>query len=138
MIVSPQEYSNMLIRIKDPNEFSGLFRLPQDEHIYTINLDERKIEAPAFLSAESDIRGEVIWFKVDRFYGNLDLSKGSCWIFYINALGENCVFAPELQLTSSVTDGDFLLIPWEISENVAKKNGEVNFSIQFFRLTDDE
>lgn len=137
MIVSPQEYNSMLHRLKDPNEFSGLSRLPKDEYIYNINLDERKIETPAFLSVESDIDGEIIWFKVNRFYDNIDLYSGACWIFYTNALGESCFYRPMLQIASSDVGDDFLLVPWAISENVAKKNGDINFSIQFFKMSED-
>ena len=43
MIVSPQEYNGLLHQLRDPNEFSDFLRIPANEHIYTINLDDRKI-----------------------------------------------------------------------------------------------
>lgn len=137
MIVSPQEYNGLLHQLRDPNEFSDFLRIPANEHIYTINLDDRKIETPAFLSVESDINGEIIWFKVNRFFDNIDLYSGACWIFYTNADNESRFYAAPLQIASADVGDDFLLIPWIISKDVAKKNGAVNFSIQFFKLSED-
>lgn len=137
MKVSPQEYNSMLHQLRDPNEFSQFLRIPSYEHIYEINLNERKIETPEFLSVESDENAEIIWFKVNRFYDNIDLYSGACWILYTNANNESYFYSAPLQIASSDIGEDYLLIPWVIGNNVAKKNGDIQFSIQFFKISED-
>lgn len=96
MIVSPQEYNNLVSRLVDPNEFMNMIRIPENEPIYQIDLNERKIYAPDFLSVEEDHNSEIIWFKTDRFYDNIDLYDSVCWIQYINADKEEYFYAAPL------------------------------------------
>lgn len=137
MIVSPQEYNGLLHQLQDPNDFSNLIVLPADQQIYKIDLNERKIEAPDFLSVETDSNAKIVWFKVDRFYDNIDLNTGTCWILYKNALGESYFYNAPMQIASGEYGDDYLLIPWVISKEVAADNGNVNFSFQFFNLSED-
>ena len=60
MIVSPEEYSGLLSRLIDPNEYTDLLRIPTDETLHEINLDERKINAPEFLSVTEDHNSEIM------------------------------------------------------------------------------
>lgn len=96
MIVSPQEYNSLLHRLMDPNEFTNMLRIPENEPIYEIDLDARKINAPEFLSVEEDHNSEIIWFKTDRFYDNIDLYNSTCWIQYKNANKEQYFYAAPL------------------------------------------
>ena len=137
MIVSPQEYNGLLHQIKDPNMFTKMLRIPENEKIYNIDLSKRTIEAPEFLSVETDIDAEVIWFKVDRFFDTIDLYSGTCWIIYTNAAGNSYFYAAPMQVTCGQYGNDYLLIPWLISKEVADKSGTVRFSFQFFKLSED-
>ena len=85
MIVSPQEYNSLVHRLMDPNQFTSMLRIPENEPIYEIDLNARSIAAPEFLSVEEDHNSEIIWFKTDRFFDNIDLYNGTCWIQYKNA-----------------------------------------------------
>jgi hypothetical protein len=96
MIVTPQEYNSLLHQLADPNNNlydetaqeiyrKAYIRIPKDEKIYNIDLNTRKIEAPDYIGVETDENVEIIWFKFDRYYENLDLYNGACWIQYINA-----------------------------------------------------
>ena len=93
MKVSPQEYNSLLSRLIDPNEYTNFLRIPADEPIYEIDLNQRKINVPEFLSVEEDHNAEIIWFKTDRFYDNIDLYESTCWIQYINANNEEYFYA---------------------------------------------
>ena len=137
MIVSPQEYNGLLHQLRDLNEFSDYIRIPSSEHIYTIDLNNRKIEVPSFLSVESDSNAEIVWFKVDRFFDNIDLNTGACWILYKNALGESYFYNAPMQIASGEYGDDYLLIPWVISKEVAASQGVINFQFQFFKLSED-
>ena len=40
MIVSPQEYNSLLHRLMDPNAFTSMIRIPENEPIYDIDLNQ--------------------------------------------------------------------------------------------------
>lgn len=167
MIVSPQEYNSLVYRLADPNKFTPYLRIPKDEPIYDIDLKTRKIEAPEFLSVSEDHDAEIIWFKTDRFYENFDLFNATILIQYINAAKEKFVYLAspivlteqEIQYPQSEdkethqivkshyaenilggveANSEQILIPWPIGFDVAKKNGSVEFSLQFFQLWGDD
>lgn len=138
MTVSPQEYNSVISRLINPNEFINMFRIPEDEPIYEIDLNTRRINAPQFLSVITDHNAEIVWFKVDRFFGNIDLYSSTCWIQYINADKEQYTYAAPLIVASLEYGNDQLLIPWVISREVSKSEGEIQFSIQFFKLSEDK
>lgn len=137
MIVSPQEYNSLLHRLMDPNEFTSMLRIPEDEPIYEIDLNKRLIAAPEFLSVEEDHNSEIIWFKTDRFYDNIDLYNGTCWIQYKNADQEEYFYAAPIVVGVEEYGSEKILIPWAISKEVAKKTGVIQFSFQFFKLSED-
>lgn len=137
MIVSPQEYNSLLHGLMDPNEFTSMLRIPQDEPIYEVDLDARVVKAPEFLSVEEDHNAEIIWFKTDRFYDNIDLYNGNCWILYKNADLEEYFYAAPLIVTVEEYGSDKILIPWAIGKEVTKKTGVIQFSFQFFDLNEE-
>ena len=137
MILSPQECNELLLKLRDPNQFAHLIRIPENEPIYQIDLDQRKIEAPAYLSVETDQNAEIIWFKVDRFYDNIDLYSGVAWIQYINADKEERLYAAPLLVGTEQFGNEQILIPWAIGKEVANTAGTIQFSFQFFKLSED-
>lgn len=136
MITSPEEYKELYYTITDPNNRKYYTIIPADEPIYEINLDTREVKAPEFLSVLEDHNAEVIWFKTNRFHDDFDLFGATCWIQYRNALKEEyvCVTIPKVIAES---DHDMLYIPWPINSPVAKAAGKVEFSFQFFKLSED-
>lgn len=137
MIVSPQEYNDLLHRLKDPNLFANMIQIPDNEHIYEINLNTREIEAPEFLSVTSEHNAEIIWFKTDRFFDNIDLYDSTCWIQFINASGEELFCAAPIVVGLEKFGSEKILIPWPVSNAVTKKAGSIKFSFQFFKLSED-
>ena len=137
MIVKPDEYEKLILHLKNPNTFKELVQIPENEPVYEINLDTRTINAPEFLSVEEDHNSEIIWFKTKRFYDNFDISSATCWIQYRNALGEEYYLASPLIISAGDYGDEFLLIPWTIGGSATKASGTIEFSFQFFKLTED-
>ena len=137
MIVSPQEYNSLLYGLMDPNEFTSMLRIPENEPIYQIDLNTRKINVPEFLSVEEDHNSEIIWFKTDRFYDNIDLYNGTCWIQYKNADKKEYFYAAPIIVGVQEYGNDQILIPWAISKEVCAASGTIEFSFQFFKLSED-
>ena len=138
MVVSPEEYNSLLHRLMDPNKFTPFLRIPDDEPIYNIDLNTRTIEAPQFLSIEEDHNSEIIWFKANRFYDNIDLADSTCLIQYINADQEEYFYASHIMISADKYGTESILIPWAISRQVTKKTGTITFSFQFFKLSLDK
>ena len=74
MITTAAEYEKYLSQIYDVNPPTLAVLLPSSEPIYKIDLNKRTVETPDFLSVEKDHRAECLYFIVDRFFDNIDLS----------------------------------------------------------------
>lgn len=140
MKTSEKEYNELLYAIQDPNNLINepvYYRIPADEPIYTINLNTRNVETPDFLSVMKDHNAEVIWFKVDRFFDDVDLYGATCWIQYKNALNEEYI-AVTIPRVIEDNNHNILYIPWPIHGPATKAAGNITFSFQFFKMGENK
>lgn len=137
MKTESKEYYDLLYEIQDFNKPSLAVLLPGTEKIYDVDLNTRTIEAPEYLSVESDHRSEYIYFKTGRYYDNLDLSGAVCIVQYINALGEPRVFAVPFFDVDTFSDDNQMVFYWRIDQEVTKAAGDVEFSIRFYLLDEN-
>lgn len=147
MITSAQEYYSNLYRIQDQNPPTLALLLPSTERIYNIDLNSRTIEAPEYLSVETDHRAEAIYFKMPRFFDGVDLTSKTTVIQYQNAAGEGHVYvvpfydvetADRLGINEGSDVRQTVLFPWLIDHNVAKKAGIVSYNIRFYEMTSEK
>lgn len=143
MKISPESYDDIIKQLEDPSLY---FEIPEDEPIYEIDLDARKVlTVPANIGTSDEHNATLVWFKVDRFYDDIDLFKweydknnkqrvGNCWIQYTNANKESYFFNAPLMLYPDRFGSGTILIPWLVSHHVVEKAGTVEFSFQFFAL----
>ena len=134
MITTPKEYYDLLYRIQDENKPSLAVLLPNNEKIYEIDMNSRKIEAPKYLSVELDHRAETIYFKVGRYYDNIDLANMTCVVQYINAKGEGRVYPVPFYDVETYADENMMLFPWCIDGEATKASGNVTYSIRFYDI----
>jgi len=146
MITTAAEYYANLYRIQDENPPTLALLLPSTEKIYEINLNTRTIEAPEFLSVETDHRAEAIYFKMPRFFDGIDLTTKTAVIQYENAAGEGHVYvvpfydietADRLGINMGTNVRQTVLFPWLIDNNVAKVAGTVKYNIRFYELASE-
>lgn len=140
MITPEKEYNELLYVINDPNNLSDgptYYRIPYNEPIYTIDLNTRTVETPEFLSVLEDHNAEVVWFKLDRFYDDVDLYGSTCWIQFKNALKEEYI-SVSIPKVIKESNHDVLYLPWPITGPATKTAGNVEFSFQFFKLSEDK
>lgn len=139
MITNSEEYFENIYKIGIP-ELAIL--LPGNENIYNINMNSRTVEAPEFLSVNQDHKAEMIYFIVDRFYDNVDLSTMSCIIQYKNANQEEGYYiVPFYDVETyahrdpqgNILSSEKMLIPWCIEGHVTEAAGEVEFAFRFFK-----
>ena len=132
MITSPQEYEVLLSKIQDKNEYRQASLTPNDERIYKIDLNSRKIEAPEFLSVEHEHVAETIYFVVDRFYDSMDLANTTCIIQYVNANNDTFIYA--VPFLDTITIQDKIIIPWCISGAATAYPGKITFVVRFYQV----
>lgn len=116
---------------------------PNKSQIFDVDLNSRTIQVPEFISVSKDHVAETIYFKVDRYYENVDLATKIGIIQYKNALGEEYVYPipyydlmtyahwnPELNTSESSK----MLIPWCIQGPATAAAGTIEFALRFFRV----
>jgi hypothetical protein len=134
MITEKQEYLDLLYKIQDENKPSLAILLPGDERIYNVDLATRTIEAPEYLSVETDHRSEVVYFKCPRYYDAVDLSNTVCVVQYINANKEGRVYAVPYYDIDTFSDTNEVLIPWEVDGEATVAAGNVQYALRFYML----
>ena len=139
MITETQEYLNLLHRVQDPNRRTKSILLPENETPYIINLDTRKIDAPEFLSIERDHNAETVYFEVDRFFDNVDLSTMFCVIQYQNAnpntpQGGYIYPVPYFDIITKASEKK-MLFQWAIEGPATAYAGKVTFSVKFYKVS---
>lgn len=137
---APRFLSDPIVKYKKNEDGSWSKQNITIDECYYVNLATRVIAAPDCLSVEKDHRAENIYFKVDRFYNQLDLATMDCIIQYENAEGtQNVYCVPGYELRQIWNDDktiaeNYLLFAWPISGLVTKKAGKIKFSMLFYRL----
>ena len=136
MITSLQEYCKFLYLIQEDGTPDVAVLLPGNEPILKIDLNTRKIESPEFLSVTTDHRSETVFFRVNRYFDNVDLSEMSCVIQFINAAGESGIYVVPFYDITTLGETQEMLIPWVIEGAVTAAAGKVLYSVQFFRVAE--
>lgn len=133
MVTTPQEYYSKLGLLL--NENPPIYALlPSAENIYNIDINTRIVNAPKFLGVRRDHKAETIYFIVDRYAGYMDLSQTSCIITYTNANKETrTYFVPFYDIYTYATNNK-MLIPWCLDATVFAAAGNVEFTIQFYKV----
>ncbi len=133
MITGSAEYKEYLAKLTNSyNPPNILLRIPADEPIYEVNLETRTITPPKFLGVEADHEAEIIYFIMDRFYDNIDLSQCIGAIQFENAKHEEYIYIiPAYDLASS---SGKIIFGWNIQSPVTKYGGTVQFSFKFFKI----
>ena len=132
MITSSQEYEKFLAGIAEKAPSDMKMRVPIDEPVYEIDLNTRKITPPPFIGVEGDHAAEYIFFKVDRFVDNVDLTQTIGIITFKNAKNEE--YYQLIPYYDSYSEYGKIIFPWVIEAPAALYSGTVQFSVKFFKL----
>lgn len=145
MITTPEEFLKKLYLVNNKNVPTIALLMPSTETIYNVDLNKRTIEAPEFLSVETDHFSETVYFKVDRYYDNMDLTNTVCIIQYENKnakkedgtpAGGYAYLVPFYDI-QHFKDENKILIPWAIGGPATAAAGDVDFAIRFYQVSAD-
>ncbi len=131
MITKSEEYLNFLQEISKGTPTYEL-RIPSDEPIYEIDLNTRIVNAPNFLSVESDHEAEIIYFSMDRYFESMDLVNCTGLVLFKNANNEE--FAYLIPAYDIVSQPGKIIFGWDIQGAVTKYSGTVQFAFKFYKL----
>jgi hypothetical protein len=103
------------------------------------------IEAPADIGVDLDHNAETIYFKVDRYFDNMDLTKTVCIIQYendsaVNADGDPAggfVYLVPFYDIAHFEEENKILIPWAIGGPATAAAGNVTFAMRFYKFNAD-
>ena len=133
MITNSEEYLDFLTKIENGTPTYEL-RIPSDEPIYEVDLNTRVINAPKFLSVETDHDAELIYFSIDRYFENVDLLTCASLVLFKNAKNEE--YAYLIPAYDVVTEPGKIIFGWNIQGAVTKYSGNIQFAFKFFKLNE--
>jgi hypothetical protein len=111
---------------------------PTEANSYQVNLSERKIIGPKYLSVETDHKAETVYFIVDRFFDYMDLARTTCVVQYINAKNESHYYVVPFYDCLSLLDENKMIVPWNIDGSATVAPGTVKFNLRFYKIEKDE
>ncbi len=152
---------DLLFQIQDYTDEYGqsypqlVHLLPSDDQIIDIDLNKRLIDAPEILSVWYDHNAEVIYFRCNRYYDNMDLTNTICIIQYKNAphkMNENSrinvrddglYWVPYYDVYHYKEDEETgvpvpqILIPWAVGGLATAYPGKIEYAVRFYKLSND-
>ena len=141
MITNQRDYEKALAKIQEEHHFpivasfidkiDGFKDGEKDPlSVYSIDLNTREIDAPEYLSVEKDHQAETIYFKINRYFGHIDLSNMIFLIQYKNARLECYNYlVPYLDV---VHEDGYIYFPWCIESPATRFAGKVTYSLKIF------
>lgn len=142
MITSVSEYRQRLYNIQTTTGSMKYTTLPSDEPRFVIDANTRTIKIPdtfAFLSVQYEHRAETIYFEIDRYFDNEDLSTHTCVVQFINGIGQNKNegIYPVTDVDVDSVDGK-IIFGWKIGNDATQFASDIYFSVRFYTLNSDQ
>lgn len=139
MITDSKEYISFLKEIQDSGT-TTYSALPSTEPRFLINANKRKITIPSefsFLAVRYDHQAETVYFEIDRYFDDVDLSQHTCIVQFVNKdeygnVSEGHYRIPIMDVTT--VEGK-IIFGWLIENPATKYAGDIEFSIRFYSIT---
>ena len=136
MITEPSEFRQRLLEIQDSTEVTYT-TLPSDEPRFIIDANSRTITIPPefqFLGVKNDHNAETIYFEIDRYFDDEDLSQHACVVQFSNKNNSNDGgIYPVTTMDTTSVDGK-IIFGWEIKSDVTSLVGDIYFSVRFYSI----
>ena len=139
MITEPSEFRQRLQEIQNSVKIT-FAHLPSNEPRFIIDANSREINIPfefSFLGVIGDHKAETIYFEIDRYFDDEDLSMHTCVIQFVNknpkTLECNEGLYPVTNMDVNSIDGK-IVFGWNIMNDVTQIAGDIHFSIRFYSI----
>lgn len=134
MITEPNEFIQRLQELQDSSSVT-YSTLPSNEPRFIIDANSRTIKIPPefqFLGVKNDHKAETVYFEIDRYFDDEDLSTHTCVVQFENKSGEGGIYPVTIMDTESI-DGK-IIFGWEILSDATTIVGDIIFSVRFYSL----
>ena len=143
MVTNPAEYAKLLWKIQDQNPPTTALLLPSSEKLIEVDLNTRLITAPEYLSVATDHRAETVFFVMDRFHDNVDLTTMNCVIEFVSTdkNGRNQqsgLFAVPFIDKDTFSRRDQIIVPWLIEGLATVQAGTITYSLKFYQVSQND
>ena len=139
MITEPSEFRQRLQEIQNSVKIT-FAHLPSNEPRFIIDANSREINIPfefSFLGVIGDHKAETIYFEIDRYFDDEDLSTHTCVIQFVNknpkTLECNEGLYPVTTMDVNSIDGK-IIFGWNIMNDVTQIAGDIHFSIRLYSI----
>ena len=139
MITEPSEFRQRLQEIQNSVKIT-FAHLPSNEPRFIIDANSREINIPfefSFLGVIGDHKAETIYFEIDRYFDDVDLSEHTCVIQFINKNPKTLKFNeglyPVTTMDVNSIDGK-IIFGWNIMNDATQIAGDIHFSIRFYSI----
>ena len=133
MITDVSEFKQRLQSIQQ-NSSVVYTTFPSSEPRLIIDANSREISVPVefdFLAVKNDHKAETIYFEIDRYFDNCDLSEHTCVVQWSNSGDEG--IAPCTALDVETFEGK-IIFGWEITSDCTRIPGDISFSVRFYTI----
>lgn len=140
MVTEPEEFRQRLQEIQASTTVT-YSTLPSDEPRFIINANTRSITIPPefqFLGVKNDHKAETVYFEIDRYFDNVDLSQHICIVQFSNKNNSNNGgIYPVTTMDITTVDGK-IIFGWEIKNDATSLVGDIYFSVRFYSIDSNE
>lgn len=136
MVTEPNEFIQKLQELQDSTEVTYT-TLPSDEPRFIIDANTRSITIPPefqFLGVKNDHNAETVYFEIDRYFDDEDLSQHTCVVQFSNKNNSNDGgIYPVTTMDTTSVDGK-IIFGWEIKSDATSLVGDIYFSVRFYSI----
>ena len=140
MVTNPAEYAKLLWKIQDQNPPTTALLLPNSERLIEVDLNTRLFSAPEYLSVATDHRAETVFFVMDRFHDNVDLSEMNCVVEFTVGSGtrlKSGLYVVPFIDKDTLHQKDCIIVPWLIEGLATREAGIITYSLKFYKVLKD-
>lgn len=142
MITDAQEFRQKLLEIQN-STLSTFTTLPSNEPRFIIDANTREISVPAefnFLAVKNDHKAETIYFEIDRYFDDVDLSKHTCVIQFLNKDARTLTYNEGIcavTVMDVITLDGKIIFGWQITNDATQFAGDLYFAIRFYSIDEN-
>lgn len=143
-ITSLDEYFSYIVEL---NAISKRYTiLPLDEEVFEIDANARTITVPQSfqkngISVQGDEVGEIVYFRINRFYDAMDLALRNIYIEWKSAAkdenGKEITGVSVPWVIDTESDPGFIIFGWPLSSKITKAAGQISFAVRFYTFDPD-
>ena len=131
------DYTSELEAIQNSNSSVSTMSIDTlSEPYFIIDANAREISVPSqyeYIGVYNDHNAETIYFRINRYFDDVDLSQKTCLIMFVNPKGESSY---NVSNSMSVLD-DELIIGWTINHEHTAGVGILTFALCFYHIDED-